>query len=598
MRIRVALAGLVLAAVVALAALPAPATAARGKPRLKAFESCEGLVGYARSHALRHPGGLISPRRPGPETMPAPAPDGAPVPVNAPEAEDDHSTTNVQEGGVDEPDTVKTDGRRLFVAAAGSLRAIDVRTPAPRMLGSLALPEGYSHELLLREDRVLALSQLGPGIADGIRQPDIFARPRTLLSEIDVSDPTQMRVRRTLEVDGSYVSARLTGKTARVVITSSPRALETTVENIRASRLPAWMPRATLTRAGGARSIRRLVRCRAVRRTRAFTGLDMVSLLTIDLERGLPAVDADALMTSAETVYASPKALYIATRRWFAPQVIALDEPPPGLMTAIHRFDTSDREKTVYRSSGEVRGFLLSQWALSEHAGHLRVASTDEPDWWGGADGESASRVTVLREDGRRLDEVGRVGGLGRGERIYAVRFIGDVGYVVTFRQVDPLYTLSLQDPTNPRVLGELKVLGYSAYLHPIGDDLLLGIGQDATEAGRLKGTQLSVFDVSDPSAPRRLHQRALAAGSSSAVEWDHRAFLYWPATKLAVVPVDGAAAGFTVGRQGVDAVGEVKQPGTIDRSAVAAGRLLTISDAGVTSSRLTTLDEPAWLSW
>jgi Beta propeller domain len=391
------------------------------------------------------------------------------------------------------------------------------------------------------------------------------------------------------------VSARLTGATARVVIASSPRALDRTVEAVRASRLPAWMPRATLTRASGARSIRRLVRCRAVRHTRAFSGLDMVSVLTIDLERGLPAVDADALMTSAETVYASPTALYVATRRWFAPQRIATGEPPRNLTTEIHRLDTSGRGRTAYRSSGEVPGFLLSQWALSEHAGHLRVASTDVPDWWGGG-GEAASRVTVLRERDRKLAEVGRVGGLGHGERIFAVRFIGDVGYVVTFRQVDPLYTISLADPANPRVLGELKLLGYSAYLHPVGDDLLLGVGQDATEQGRLQGAQLSLFDVSDPRAPQRLHQRTLGRGSSSAVEWDHRAFLHWPATGLAVLPVDGAAAGFRVGRGGIEPVGAVTQPGTINRSAVAAGRLLTVSEAGVTSSRLATLGDGTWL--
>ena len=97
---------------------------------------------------------------------------------------------------------------------------------------------------------------------------------------------------------------------------------------------------------------------------------------------------------------------------------------------------------------------------------------------------------------------VGRVGGLGRGERVYAVRFVDDVGYVVTFRQVDPLYTLDLSNAERPRVLGELKIAGYSSYLHPIGDDLLLGIGQDATEQGRTLGTQLSLFDVSDLRRP------------------------------------------------------------------------------------------------
>jgi uncharacterized secreted protein with C-terminal beta-propeller domain len=560
MRLRAALAGL-LAAALAPAALPEPATA--GTPRLAAFDSCSALAGYARRNALRHPG--VLPVLRAPELTPVSAP------------EDNHSTTNVQEAGVDEPDTVKTDGRRLFAAAGGMLHAVDVRGAAPRRLGSLAL-EGHGHQLLLLGDRVLAVSELG-----GIGIVEHSWSPRTLLAEIDVSDPAQMRVVRTLEVDGAFVGARLTGPTARVVISTVPVA----VDNL------SWMPRATLTGADGSRSVRRLVRCRAVRHTRVFSGLDMVSVLTIDLVRGLPAVDADALMTRAETVYASRGGLYVATRRWLPPRRIEVGRPPPGLTTAIHRFDTSDPGRTTYQSSGEVRGFLLSQWALSEHAGHLRVASTDTPDWWGGG-GDGASRVTVLGERGRRLAEVGRVGGLGRGERIFAVRFIGDVGYVVTFRQVDPLYTISLGDPANPRVLGELKLLGYSAYLHPIGDDLLLGIGQDATAEGRVQGTQLSVFDVSDPRAPRRLHQRTL--GRSSEVEWDHRAFLHWRSTGLAVVPVDGVAAAFDVGRGGIDPLGDVTQPGWISRSVVAAGRLLTVSETGITSSRLATLGDRAWL--
>ena len=156
------------------------------------------------------------------------------------------------------------------------------------------------------------------------------------------------------------------------------------------------------------------------------------------------------------------------------------------MTTEIHRFDTSDPARTTYRSSGSVPGFVLNQFALSEDRGALRVATTEEPLWMAGAQQRDAeSGVSVLREEGAKLVTVGRVGGLGKGERIYAVRFLGDAGYLVTFRQVDPLYTLDLSDPRAPKAVGELKVAGYSAYLHPVGDGLLLGVGQDAYRAGR-----------------------------------------------------------------------------------------------------------------
>ena len=591
------------------AGAPAADGAKRAKtPRLKAFSSCAGLIGYARRNALRNAGGMITPR-----LLPG-AGDGPPAresPVAAPEQ--DFSRTNVQEAGVDEPDLVKTDGRTLFAVGGGALHAVDARAAGLGRLGRIALPEDASeHELLLHGGRLLVISRLGGGdFAFPAQEPPSPPRPilpplppppTTLLTEVDVSDPARMRVLRTLKVEGDYVSARLTGATARLVVNSSPRALSS-VQRVRRAKLRGWLPRAVLTRrASGRRSTRRLLRCRAVRRPRAFSGVDMVSVLTVDMERGLPAVDADAVMADAETVYASTESLYVASRRWIDPERVAEGEPPRSLRTAIHRFDASRPGTTAYRSSGEVRGFLLSQWALSEHAGHLRVASTEAPEWWVGRVTESESHVTVLREAGGRLRETGRVGGLGRGERIYAVRFIGDAGYVVTFRETDPLYTLDLADPAAPRVLGELKILGYSAYLHPVADDLLLGVGQDASEEGRRLGTQLSLFDVSDLRAPARLHQRTLAPGSTSQAEHDHRAFLYWPRTGLAVLGVDdwdgfSGALGFTVAREGIAAAGRVTHPGGgIARSLVVGDRLLTVSESGVMASPLATLGSGSWL--
>lgn len=160
-----------------------------------------------------------------------------------------------------------------------------------------------------------------------------------------------------------------------------------------------------------------------------------------------------------------------------------------------------------------IPGSVLNQYSLSEHVGRLRVASTED------LTRESESFVTVLSGD--RLARVGGVGGLGRGERIYAVRFAGEKGYVVTFRQTDPLYTLDLSNPADPRVRGELKIPGYSAYLHPVAEDRLLGVGQDTTEEGRTKGAQVSLFDVSDLATPRRLAVADLGEYSTSSAEFD-----------------------------------------------------------------------------
>ena len=228
--------------------------------------------------------------------------------------------------------------------------------------------------------------------------------------------------------------------------------------------------------------------------------------------------------------------------------------------------------------------------------------------------------MTVLAENGGELEVVGTVGGLGKGEQIYSVRFMGDVGYVVTFRQTDPLYTIDLSDPTNPTVVGELKILGYSAYLHPLGDGLLLGVGQDATEEGWTKGTQVSIFDVSDLANPTRIHQYTMTDGHSD-VEFDHRAFLYWEPTSTAVIPVQrwgweersgkddyfSGAIGLELDRsRGIQEIGTIVHSdsfdnpwaGRITRSLVVGDTVFTLSELGISGSDLTTLEETSWVGF
>ena len=633
MRLR-ALAVAGLAALVAVPAAAPGADAARKRPskvRLKAFASCNGLVRYARHHALENFGDGSRPvamGAPTPQPMRPTAGGDTTMaqPVAAPEAGRqgvDFSGTNVQEEGVDEPDIVKTDGARIFSVVGNSVHAVAIRGEgAPKLVGSVEVEGGYSHELLLHGNRLLVVSNAPVGIARPLpaRAASVVAYfgNETQMSEIDVSDPANMKVVRTLRLDGRYVSARLTGSRARVVLVSYPRVYDAPQDEeraaIRSSRTASWLPYSVLVNnRTGQRRRRAIVACRHVRHPYRFSGTEMLTVLTIDLAKGLAPVDSDGIMSDAQTIYASPTNLYVATQRWIDPQTSA--GQLPATTTAIHRFNISDPDHTIYRASGQVTGYLLNQFSLSEYKGVLRVASTEQPAWWGGDQTrQSESFVTVLDDrDGGVMVPVGRVSGLGKGERIYSVRFIDDLGYVVTFRQVDPLYTVDLSMPSAPKVTGELKILGYSAYLHPVGRDLLLGVGQDATEEGRLRGTQLNLFDVSDPREPKRLHQRVLGTGSSSEVEYDHHAFLYWPATKLTVIPVQqysqdkdstfSGAIGFSVDKAaGIEEVGRVTHPSENDfappvrRTVVAGDRVYTISDRGVRSSTLAKLADVAWV--
>jgi hypothetical protein len=579
---------------------------------------------------------------------------GAPLPVRTPAPNDgtvmpqaesaptsggagqDFSTTNVQEAGVDEPDEVKTDGKHIFAAENGRLYALDARSSPPKLLGSIPL-DGYGQQLLLSGDRLLvmagtpiyyAIDVVGPvraAQAVPIR-PGVQSSTLTL---VDVSKPDDMKVLNTMSVNGGYLSARMTGHTARVIFSATPQALPvlqaTTVgaqrPKIARTTTPDWRPTYKVRHGRKGKLARRaLVRCTAIARPAVFSGLNSLSVLTIDIDKGLDPVDSDAIMTDGETVYASKDNLYVATQKAIAEQP-ATGSPPPDQQTEIHRFDISKPDETTYEGSGVVTGALLNQYSMSEQDGLLRVASTQAPLWWSpGNDRPSESFVTVLEQDGGVLREIGRVGELGKGERIYAVRFLGDVAYVVTFRQVDPLYTVGLSEPQHPKVLGSLDLLGYSAYLHPVGDGLLLGVGQAANEQGRTQGTQVSLFDVSDPASPVRLSNKLVGSGSSSTVEFDPHAFLWWDPLHLAVLPVqvydyqaDGNAADQFVGAIGFNATkaggvteaGRASQPADssgyrppIARSVVVGDRLFTISTAGVLASDLATFADRGFVAF
>ena len=616
----------------AFVAAPAAATA---KPRaLRAFPSCAALLDYARSHGIA---AVKTGWTPAPMTLEGPRPvsvappsKGGAVPEAAAGQDSstagtagDFSTTNVQEAGVDEPDVVKTDGSTIYALANGVLHAVDAATGVPVLLDTLRLDEGYGHELLLRGNRLLVIQT-----AWLETDSPYSGRAVTRLTEIDVSNPTAMKVLRRERDDGEYVSARMTGDTVRVVIASRAPVMHDVarvsaaseqalvgkrLRQVRRASIAAWRPHSLFRdeRRPKRMRMRPLTKCSEMRHTARFSGLDTITILTVDMAHGLPSVDADAIMSDAQIVYGSPNRLFVATQRWLSPAAMERSAPPETATTQIHQFDTSQADRTAYAASGQVKGFLLNQFAMSQHDGVLRVAATETPEWWGGTGAEAGEGSAVSTLSLSTMQEIGRVGGLGKGERIYAVRFIGEKAYVVTFRQVDPLYVVDLADPARPRVTGELKIAGYSAYLHPVGDDLLLGVGQDAGPDGQTTGTQLSLFDVSNPADPKRVAQRAIA-DSSSAAEYDHHAFLYWPKTKLAVIPLqlydfgdDGAVAdsfvgavGFRVERSGIVEVGRIAHPQDdyalwdIQRATVIGERLFTLSAAGMMASPLDTLGD------
>jgi len=215
-------------------------------------------------------------------------------------------------------------------------------------------------------------------------------------------------------------------------------------------------------------------------------------------------------------------------------------EPTSVVHTHLHTFDLSaDPAQPHYTASGTVPGYVLNQFSLDIHKNHLRVATSDER--YGGSGGAvwiegRVNHLFVLAAEGNELVEVGSIRDLAPDERIYSARFMGDRGYIVTFRQMDPLFVLDLSNPAKPTVLGELKIPGFSEYMHPLDENHLLTIGQD-------DGLALQIFDVTNPVNPLQKHKYVFSStdvyGTSEA-QSNHKAFTYFAAKKLLAFPFVG----------------------------------------------------------
>jgi uncharacterized secreted protein with C-terminal beta-propeller domain len=546
-----------------------------------------------------------------------------------------HSTTNNQEAGVDEPDLAKTDGEILAMVRARQrgpvLRLVDVSGSEPVQAGKVWLDGMTDGQLFLDGDRAIVIGGVAPPPprrynthGRALSYGAMWSPSRdTRVAVVDISDPLHPEVEREITVPGSLVDARFVDGRVLTVTQSSPqlefvyprhgghlarqRARLLNQQVIQRTTLEDWLPPVRSDDGTAWPSP-----CTSVYRPAKSSGAGSVSVTSIDPASDEPGKRA-TVVADTSVVYASTDALYLATNEWNDRGWLRRGVTN-RVTTDLHEFDLADPDRPKYVGSGSVRGTVVDQYALSEQDGYLRVATTvgdaSAPPGEGGKRGGPLSDnvVTVLKPQAGELTEVGRLSGLGRGERIYSVRFLGDIGYVVTFRQTDPLFVLDLSDPTAPKSRGKLKVTGYSSYLHPLGDGLLFGLGQAVDGHLRTRGVQTSVFDVSDLANPT-LRSRLGFGESWSSAEEDPHQFLWWPDRRLVVVPVEryDASSGDAVLHVSDDGalelVGWLHHPGpkqawetTIERAIVVDDVLYTVSQGGVLASDIGSLATRTWL--
>ena len=449
--------------------------------------------------------------------------------------------TNVQEAGVDEPDVVKTDGSTLVRVQDDRLTTYDVSSGEPRRLISVRLEDITDASLLLAGDRVIAL---------GADDASANTTGRTRMILVDLSDPTAPEILETRVFSSALVSASQHGDTIRLVLSqglpeldfTQPRrwrseksALERNQEVVRESTLEDWLPMVS----GSETDEEALVNCGDVAIPDDDSGLGTLAVVGFDADES-STWSVSAVATDSRTAYTSAERLYLATEAggWWGGWGVdccwegnrPMVSEPDGV-TRLHQFEL-DGIAAQYQASGEVEGRVADRWSMDEADGVLRVAVGPT-----NATGNFNS-VVLLKAEGEGLVEVGRVDKLGVNETIQSMRWFDTLAVMVTFRQIDPLYAIDLSDPEVPRLLGKLKIPGFSDYLHPIGPERIIGMGVNASLNGRTRGAQAGLFNLADVTNPRRVSTVEYGPRTEALAGADPRQFTWLPDQRTALTVI------------------------------------------------------------
>jgi len=408
-------------------------------------------------------------------------------------AGEDYSETNTQVEGVDEGDVVKTDGSYLYAAqnGYGSLKVhiSSVEKGKLQKKASISIPkeEGETNIDEIRELYISGTSLVV--IASGYQtsQSEQWWRDTTYIYCYDLSDIEKPVRKAKMTQDGYYYSSRVTGG---YLYTFSSHA----VYDAKKAQPETFVPLVNDA----------LIACENMIFPSVRPSSDYAIITSYKLGEEKTFTDEKALVGSVNNLYVSNDAIYLAVCGEKDTEIIKLSYKEGNLTET---------------ASGTVKGYFNDQFSMDEADGKLRIVTTvwgDEKNNW-----MQTNSLYILDE---KLEMLGSIENLAKDEEIYSARFIGDTAYFVTFRQTDPLFSVDLSDPQNPKIMGELKIPGFSSYLHPYGDGQLLGIGMDGNESGTNGYAKLSMYDVSDPYAVEEVHKYVLSGDGWIEALYNHKA--------------------------------------------------------------------------
>lgn len=546
-------------------------------------------------------------------------------------AEASHSDTNTQVAGVDEQDIVETDGDFIYTVRGNELLIIDVRQPADANVISRTQLAGWGAEMYLDGDRLTVISSVNRFweiYPVDIVEPEIAAsslriwpgwnwRPQTQVTTFDVSDRGSIKVLEDTTLDGSVSTSRsVDGRIYLVVnnnlwtrfyppwydvITTNVDTASVSGASLGKSSVPPidfewdeFVPHYTTRSydANGEVTVETgsLLDAPNIWATEdSFRNSNLFTIAMFDIDDGPAGIDSTSSVYGLSgEIYASDAALYVAAVNYnfeIMPVFTTAFAPSSGPFTTVYKFDLNT-EGSKLVATGDVDGTIINQFAMDEHDGYFRIATTS-----GSWDSTPSSNVFILEQQGDDLVTVSSLTGLSPTERIQSARFIGDHLYLSTFLRIDPLLAIDLSDPLTPVVTGELEVPGFSSYLQQWGDHFLVSIGQDADpETGMVTGLQLSLFDTSGdaPVLVDTFRLSVSAWDTYSQAQWNHHAFSLFDEEGILAIPVsrwdatDGYSSQLDVfqlnAETGFELLGAVEHDSEVLRSLRIGDQLFSLS--------------------
>jgi uncharacterized secreted protein with C-terminal beta-propeller domain len=470
------------------------------------------------------------------------APTAAPsvAPGVAPVTAQDYSTTNIQVAGVDEADIIKNDGKYIYLVKGGTVRIVESYPPA-RMaeVGTIDFTDDNftPSEMFVNGDQLVVIGQTSSpyyyGGGGGVMKPLMMPiRPwqgsSTKVYTFDIKDRTNPKQTRVVEFDGNYFTSRRIGNSMYLVLNEYPNVWTMNDINKGEDLLPMMKD--------GDKAEEAIVGCGGIHYFPGFVVPNYLIVAGIPLDDASGAIDREVFLGNTDNVYSSTDNLYVATNQTDYNYYTDWNWNRDTTKTLVFKFALNNG-KVDYVNRGSVPGTILNQFSMDESGDNFRIATTIN-SW--DSEHPSGNNVYVLDKD---MNTVGSLEEIAPGEKIYSTRFIGDRLYMVTFKQIDPLFVISLADPKNPTILGKLKIPGFSQYIHPYDANHIIGFGQ-STQTNQYGGTvtagfQMALFDVSDVANPKQQFTESIGdSGTYSELLTNHKALLFDKEKELLAFPI------------------------------------------------------------